>query len=147
MKKKLFIMFLGVLLVLSLCGTAMAKPLGEEAVVYSESVSPQGTGSLISLVSASIRDCGNREVSISAFTHTYDPVEYISGRVYLQRWDGSRWVNIDSRLFYRFNHFFVVGGKNVYVTPGYYRAHSIHYAEHRGVSHTVYATTGYMYIK
>ena len=146
MKKKLFIMFLGVLLVVSLCGTAMAKPPGEEAVVYSETVSPQGTAYLISFAGAMLKDEGDLQVTIGGFTQTWAPKEYISGRVYLQRWNGSRWVNVDSRLFYRFNHFYTCGEKLIDVTPGFYRAHSIHYAEHEGVSHTMYVTTGSRYV-
>ena len=147
MRKKVLIVVLGALLVLSLGGMTMAKHPEKEVETFSNTVSPQGTAYLIALASASVKDCGDRKVAFTGFTLTIHPVEYISGRLYLQRWNGSKWVNIDSRLFYRFNNSFVHGGKTVSVTPGYYRTHSIHYAEHNDASHSVFTTTNHIYVR
>ena len=146
--KKTLIFALGVLLLASLSlGVAFAQPgnvsVQEEEVDF---IFVQGTADLIWKGVASLTDWGNGSVSIWGMTQTYSTVEYVSGRVYLQRWDGSRWVNIDSRLFYRFNHSYASGGKSTQVTPGWYRAHGIHYAEHQGVSDTQYVTTSPIYV-
>lgn len=146
--KKTLIFALAVLLLASLSlGVAFAQPgnvsVQEEEVDF---IFVQGTADLIWKGVASISDWEDGTVSIYGSTETYSTVEYVSGRIYLQRWNGSRWVNVTSRLFYRFNHFRASGGRTTEVTPGWYRAHCIHYAEHQGVSDTQYVTTRAIYV-
>ncbi len=146
MRTKLLIIVL-VLLVLSLFNSVVvAEPLSTQDNDDRDLVTVKGTATLIYKGYSSITDLGNRRVTIYGYTDTFNKVEYICARIYLQRWNGSTWVSINSKLYYSFNHRFAEGFKGINVVPGYYRAHTIHYAENNGVSHTIYTTSPHKYI-
>lgn len=59
-------------------------------------------------------------VTITGYTKAYSSVDYIKVRLYLQRWDGTKWVDLGSWIFEKNNTSNVEGIKNLQVSKGYY---------------------------
>ncbi len=157
--KRTLIFFVLCCVILTLLGNAgmatgvpVSSPLlNESETTYGEylgdkNASVRGTGYFIFKGYSAISQVSSGKVFMEGFTHTFSTVEYLSGRIYLQKWTGTTWVNIDNRLFTNYNHFHTSGGKVVNVQPGYYRVRGIHYAENNGMSETRHTTTPYFYI-
>ncbi len=145
MKKTVFWVLVVLLISFLACGVLVAQsPSVQNEKV--EAVFTETRSNLIWKGISSLTDWGNLYVSFYGSTDTFSKVDYLSGRTYLQRWNGSRWVNVSSRLFYRENHTYAAGGRSLTVTPGLYRVYTIHYADHNGVSDTQYTYTNAKYI-
>ncbi len=131
-----------------LSGLASAKesleplPLPEgEVVVDSHSsivvktrsdIEEKGT-SLIRQWSCGIQDNLNGTVAILGDTNTSQSVQYLDAKVYLQRWDGSEWVDVCSRTYSTSNNFYVSGSSNISGSSGdHYRTRSVHTARNAG---------------
>ncbi|HCT30450.1 MAG TPA: hypothetical protein DIW31_06895 [Bacteroidales bacterium] len=63
---------------------------------------------------------GGGYISITGFTKAYQNVNYIMVRLYLQRWDGSSWVDLSNWPFEEYNASSVNGVKSLQVAKGYY---------------------------
>lgn len=89
--------------------------------------------SLISEWTCGIADNSDRTVTIMGETTTYEAVEYLDAKVYLQRWNGSGWVDVTSRTYSDRYTFYVRGSSYVSVAGGYYyRTRSVHNANNAG---------------
>lgn len=78
---------------------------------------------------------GGGYINLTGFTQAYQNVDYIMLRLYLQRWDGSNWVDLTSWPFENYNASKVEGKKALQVARGYYyRARAIHSLTHDGVT-------------
>ncbi|MBE3586174.1 MAG: hypothetical protein IMW94_08470 [Thermoanaerobacter sp.] len=63
---------------------------------------------------------GGGYIYITGFTQAYQNVDYIKVNLYLQRWNGSNWVNLGNWLFEDRNTSLVTGEKGLQVATGYY---------------------------
>ncbi|PKM76120.1 MAG: hypothetical protein CVU90_14030 [Firmicutes bacterium HGW-Firmicutes-15] len=94
--------------------------------------STQGV-SLIKQWVCGIADNSNGIVTITGETTTYGTVEYLDAKIYLQRWNGSSWVDVTSRTYSASSNFYTRGSSNISVTSGsYYRTRGIHNAHNAG---------------
>lgn len=102
-------------------------------VVNSHSDNSLDRISLISDWSCGVVDNLNRTVTIMGETTTFGTVEYLDAKVYLQRWNGSNWVDVTSRTYNSSYNFYVSGSSYISVTGGYYyRTRSVHSAHDAG---------------
>lgn len=84
---------------------------------------------LIKLWSCGIEDNGDGSVYIMGETKTWANVAYLDATIYLQRWNGSAWVDVTSRPYVKSNSSSVSGSSKISVTRGfYYRARGVHTA-------------------
>jgi hypothetical protein len=84
---------------------------------------------LIKLWSCGIEDNGDGSVYIMGETRTWANVAYLDATIYLQRWNGSAWVDVTSRPYVKSNSSSVSGSSKISVTRGfYYRARGVHTA-------------------
>lgn len=78
---------------------------------------------------------GGGYINITGFTQAYQTVDYIMVRLYLQRWDGSNWVDLASWPFENYNVSSVKGVKGLQVATGYYyRVRATHSLTNGGVT-------------
>ncbi|OPY57652.1 MAG: hypothetical protein A4E55_01498 [Pelotomaculum sp. PtaU1.Bin035] len=63
---------------------------------------------------------GGGYINISGFTQAYQDVDYIMVRLYLQRWNGSNWVDLASWPFEKDDTSYASGVKGLHVAGGYY---------------------------
>lgn len=91
--------------------------------------------SLIKQWNCTIIDNSNGNVAIAGETITYGTVDYLDVQVYLQRWNGSDWVDVTSRRYSNSASSYVTGSAKISVTRGYYyRCKGIHNARNVGSS-------------
>ncbi len=89
--------------------------------------------SLISEWICGIVDNSDRTVTIMGETSTFGTVEYLDAQVYLQRWNGSSWVDVTSRTYSDSYTVNVSGSSYISVAGGYYyRTRSVHNAHNAG---------------
>lgn len=82
-----------------------------------------------------LTSCGGGYINISSFTRAYQDVDYIMVRLYLQRWNGSSWVDLASWPFENYNTSYVNGVKGLQVAGGYYyRTRAEHSLTNDGVT-------------
>lgn len=94
-----------------------------------------------------INSSGNGYITISGFTNAYQPVDYIAVTLYLQRWDGSNWVDLGSWSFSNYLASSVNGAKGLQVTKGYYyRTRAVHSATESGNTESAQSYSGYIYV-
>lgn len=106
-------------------GTVSAQ---SESIVVNVHPSTTGT-SLIKIWTCGISDNHNSTVTIIGSTTAYNSINYLDATVYLQRWNGSQWVDITSRTYSRTSSSTVSGSSFVSVTKGYYyRTRCVHTA-------------------
>ena len=71
-------------------------------------------------------------VAIMGQTDTYGTVEYLDAKIYLQRWNGSKWADVINRTYSNNNSSSVSGSSNISVEAGYYRVRGVHSARNSG---------------
>jgi hypothetical protein len=108
-------------------GTVSAQ---SESIVVNVHPATSTTGtSLIKTWTCGISDNHNSTVTIMGSTTAYNSINYLDATVYLQRWNGSQWVDVTSRTYSRTSSSTVSGSSYVSVTKGYYyRTRCIHTA-------------------
>ncbi|MDD4238364.1 MAG: DUF6147 family protein [Desulfotomaculaceae bacterium] len=89
---------------------------------------------------------GDGYLNITGFTQAYQTVDYIIVRLYLQRWDGSNWVDMASWPFERYADSYVDGAKGLQVATGYYyRTKATHGLTENGYNESALSYSGYIY--
>lgn len=89
---------------------------------------------------------GDGYLNINGFTQAYQTVDYIMVRLYIQRWDGSNWVDMASWPFDRYADSYAGGAKGLQVTTGYYyRAKATHGLTENGYNESASSYSGYIY--
>lgn len=94
-----------------------------------------------------INNTGNGSIVISGNTNANQNVGYIMVRLYLQRWDGSKWVDLGSWPFERYSASSVNGTKGLQVLRDYYyRTRASHALTQNGYSESAqsYSTSTYV---
>lgn len=80
-------------------------------------------------------------------TQAQRSVQIITLDLYLQRWNGSQWVDIDHATFKRTYDSYVYGEKDVTVgSAGYYRTRAVHTASDGSITETLTSVTGYLWV-
>jgi hypothetical protein len=93
-------------------------------------VGVQGT-MLISQWGAAIERVGARELLLTGYTQAYQTTRSVSVTVYVQRWNGSAWVDLPGSWPYSKQYAsYVAGYPAVKLNgPGYYRTRAVHDAD------------------
>lgn len=82
-----------------------------------------------------ITSAGGGYINVTGFTQAYQNVDYIMLSLYLQRWDGSKWVDLNGWTFDNHNAAKAEGKKALKVAKGYYyRVRATHSLTHGGVT-------------
>lgn len=106
------------------------------------------SSSLIKQWNCAIIDNSNRVVAISGETITYGTVDYLDVKVYLQRWNGSKWVDVTSRTYSDNNTSYVSGSAQFNVTRGdSYRCRAVHTAKSGSTNQTTTSVSNAIAIK
>lgn len=93
--------------------------------------------SLIKQGNCSIAGNSNGTVTIYGETVSYHTVDYLDVEVFLQRWNGSNWVDITSRFYSDSSSIYVRGSSIITVTSGYsYRCRAVHHVRNAGSTST-----------
>lgn len=115
----------------------------------SRDVSMMSTQSLSFLLSdwyCAISNTGSELVIDGSSTAIY-PIEMHKLTLYLQKWNGSSWVDIAGWTFYEYNSLSISKMSEYPFQRGnYYRTRSIHYGEDGTQTETQYATSSYIYV-
>lgn len=73
--------------------------------------------------------------------------DQVSLTLYLQKWDGSQWIDVKSWPFSKYNVKSVTDGSNTsYQNGNYYRTRAVHYIKYGSRSETQNSTSPYIYI-
>ncbi|MEA1961578.1 MAG: hypothetical protein U9N81_09970 [Bacillota bacterium] len=109
-----------------------------ESIVVTVQPDTSTTGeSLIKKWTCGIVDNHNGTVTIMASTNAYTSVDYLSAKVYLQHWSGSKWVDVASRTYSNTNSSMVNGSAYISVNTGdYYRTRCVHTVRNAGGAET-----------
>jgi len=92
--------------------------------------------------------CGGGYITITGFTGAYQNVEYIIVRLYLQRWNGSSWVDLGNWLYENRSTSIVTGEKGLQVATGYYyRVRGEQCLTNKGVTETAKSYSSSFYIE
>lgn len=76
-----------------------------------------------------------------------DIIDQLTLTLYLQRWDGSQWVDVNSWAFNKYVAKSIHDGTYANYTHGnYYRARAVHYAKNGTQTDTQYSTSSYIYV-
>lgn len=68
--------------------------------------------------------------------------------LYLQKWDGSQWVDILNWSFTKYNaKSLTEGARTSYQHGNYYRTRAVHYIKYGEQSETQYSTSSYIYVE
>ena len=103
---------------------------------------------LISRYGCSITNLGNGKVSIAGYTETYNTVSLVSVTLYLQKWDGTKWVDITNQSFSGSSTNSIKGTKDITVTKGaYYRTRASHFAQNGSTTDSTSSTSSYIYVE
>lgn len=99
--------------------------------------------------SSSIEVTGSGQVRVSGNSQAYSPVDVISVDLYLQRWNGSSWVDIaNAGRFSNYNATSTTGSSLVNVTPGYYyRTKAVHWINEEQTHEESTSYSSYVYVK
>lgn len=84
----------------------------------------------------------NGTITLTGDTYAYSSVDIVGLTLYLQRWNGTSWINVYSSTFENFNSTQVSGTKLLSVTTGYsYRAYAKHYIKDGALTETGYSAS------
>jgi len=102
---------------------------------------------LISKYGSSINNLGGGTVSITGYTDTFNTVSSVTVTLYLQKWDGSQWVDLTGQAYTNYSTFSVTGTRNLAVAGGaYYRTRALHNAKNGSATDSTTSTSSYIYI-
>jgi len=84
--------------------------------------------------SNSIKDNGNRTITIGVSTWATQTVQVIGATIFFDRWNGSSWVELNAVPLYQNNLKYFYADATFTATSGYYyRARTVHWVSHNGV--------------
>ena len=69
--------------------------------------------------SCSLIPSGGGKINLTGYTRAYQDVDYIMVKLYLQRWNGSSWVDLEGWTFEEYNASKAEGLKGLEVLKGY----------------------------
>ncbi len=91
---------------------------------------------------SSITNLQNGQVNIKGETIAVQYVDYISVKMYLQKWNGSSWNDVASSATYSdTNEYYIVAGENFSVQSGYYYRTRSHHTVTEGATTETYNST------
>jgi hypothetical protein len=95
-----------------------------------------------------IKNPSGNTVDVSGDTESYSAVDTIAVKLYLQYWDGEKWVDIAYvGEFKDSNTSYVWGSGSLDVSSGYYyRTRGVHYVIEDGLSEKVNSASSHIYI-
>jgi len=95
----------------------------------------------------SLTSSGGGYINLTGFTQAYQNVDYIMVRLYLQRWNGSSWVDLASWPFENYNASSANGVKSLQVARGYYyRTRADHGLTNDGANESANSYSSSIYI-
>ncbi len=104
--------------------------------------------SLIKQWNCTIADNSNGTVAIYGETTSYGTVDYLDVEVFLQRWNGSNWVDVTSRTYSDSSYFYVRGSSSITVAKGYsYRCRAVHHAQNAGSNSTQTSVSNALFVQ
>jgi hypothetical protein len=148
-----------VLFVFCLTGFASAEVLPQTSPPALETIStesesiivninPSATSSLIQQWTCGIIDNNDGTVTITGSTNTTKVVDYLDAKVYLQRFNGSTWVDIASRTYSKTSSSYVNDYSSISVAAGYYyRTRSIHTAKYSGTTESETSVSNAIFVE
>ncbi len=102
---------------------------------------------LISGYGSGINNLGGGTVSITGYTDTYSTVSSVTVTLYLQKWDGSQWVDLTGQSYTSYSTASVTGTKYIAVAGGaYYRTRALHNAKNGSTTDSSTSTSSYIYV-
>ena len=111
-----------------------------------QTISPERISGLLTDWKCSITNNGADLYLDGASTAT-DIIDQLTLTLYLQRWDGSQWVDANNWVFNKYDAKSLYDGTYVNFTHGnYYRARSVHFAKNGSQTDTQYSTSSYIYV-
>lgn len=110
--------------------------------------SPSSSSStqLMAQIGYSLEPWGSGTASFSGYTYSILPADTVSVSVYLQKWDGSNWVDVSSAYDIRHNTDFASALKS-YNGSGYLRLRTVHFVQDGEPSETKTATSDFIYVE
>lgn len=106
------------------------------------------SSSLIKQWNCTIADNSNGTVTIYGETTSYGTVDYLDVEVFLQRWNGSSWVDVTSRSYSDNSYFYVRGSSSITVTRGYsYRCRAVHHVQNAGSNSTQASVSSALFVQ
>lgn len=127
-------------------GIKSSDPLVGKSSDYNNLLLKALTGSLFVDWACQIQNNQDGTVTISGFTQAVTTSSNVQVTIYLQRWNGSSWVDINNVTKSLTNNSYVLTFKNVAVSKGYnYRARATHYILN-GTSESKSSTSSYITI-
>jgi len=124
----------------------LKAPPPEQSKAYQEI----GIESLLYLQdwSCSLIPSGGGKINLTGYTRAYQNVDYIMVKLYLQRWNGSSWVDLGGWTFEEYNASKVEGLKGLEVLKGYYyRVRAEHKLIHDGTTEPAKSFSDSYYIE
>ncbi|MCG9969538.1 DUF6147 family protein [Pelotomaculum terephthalicicum JT] len=95
----------------------------------------------------SLISSGGGYINLTDFTQAYQDVDYIMVRLYLQRWNGSNWVDLASWPFQKSYNSSVNGVISLQVARGYYyRVWAYHSLANNGANECAYSYSSSLFI-
>lgn len=117
---------------------------------YGSSLDTQATSSIgiIGLLTdwkCSITNNGSN-LYLDGESTAFNIVEQLKLTLYLQKWDGSQWIDVNSWEFNKYNAKSIYQGTNSTYQHGYYyRTRAVHFAKDGSQTDTQYSTSSYIY--
>lgn len=91
---------------------------------------------------------GGGKINLTGYTRAYQTVDYIMVKLYLQRWNGSSWVDLGGWPFERYSASKAEGLKGLEVLKGYYyRVRAEHSLSHNGTTESAKSYSDYYYVE
>lgn len=97
---------------------------------------------------SSISSLSGNIVRVGGFTESYSSVDTIAVQLFLQYWDGEKWVDeVNVGEFKNSNTTYVDGSDRFTVSSGfYYRVRGVHYIINDGLTERVNSYTSFIYV-
>ena len=97
---------------------------------WTAGISPLSTAIAITNATYNISKVSSTSVNVSASTTANQTADEVGGTIYLQQWNGTAWININSKGFLVYNNSYGSGSTTWTVASGYYyRTKTVHSAK------------------
>lgn len=107
----------------------------------------EGIDSLLIDWCCSIQNIGST-LCLTGEQMTYNYVSELKFTLFLQKWNGQNWVDVDNWTFYNYDSISLVESCNTDFESGnYYRVHTQHYARNGSQTDIQYSTSSYIFIQ